>query len=424
MARPHSEKTVQMTTTDIFQRHMTWLRRVNLTKEELRCDGNIKTITIADFTDTNRQFEYQRLISEIRSFCSSLDAKKRNANEVRRLKSMLPCGIISGVFNGMGANDIKERNGVIALDIDQADNPDIHDWNAFKNVLGRLSSNFAYIGLSASGLGVWCLVPVGYPKLHEQHFDAMVEDFKNIVLQFNQGGKTTTVYGVILDTKPRNISAKRFLSLDPHPYINKMAVVYERLKEAPQRRRTTFSDLAHHFAQQHEVFNIENWLEQHGIEYEKRPKAKGTQYIVTCPWEHLHSGTGKADAAIFVHQNGAIGYNCFHSHCEGKGWQHYRAFYGSIHPSTAPTNFNNNITRSKATIGVISEPIEQESLKCVPAPSASSTITPLPSNINDGSVWALCPQHLFEYLKQKNEAFVQLCDALDLCDPEDPEEPF
>ena len=77
MARPHSEKTVQMTTTDIFQRHMTWLRRVNLTKEELRCDGNIKTITIADFTDTNRQFEHQRLISEIRSLCSSLDAKKR-----------------------------------------------------------------------------------------------------------------------------------------------------------------------------------------------------------------------------------------------------------------------------------------------------------------------------------------------------------
>lgn len=289
------------------------------------------------------------------------------------------------------------------------------DWVSGREVIFRSGSLFEAIRASIS-------LPSFYKPV--QRDGMILIDGGNIVLQFNQGGKTTTVYGVILDTKPRNISAKRFLSLDPHPYINKMAVVYERLKEAPQRRRTTFSDLAHHFTQQHEVFNIENWLEQHGIEYEKRPKAEGSQYIVTCPWEHLHSGTGKADAAIFVHQNGAIGYNCFHSHCEGKGWQHYRAFYDSIHPITAPTNFNNNITRSKTTFGVISEPIEQEFLKCVPAPSASSTITPLPSNINDGSVWALCPQHLFEYLKQKNEAFVQLCDALDLCDPENPEEPF
>lgn len=195
------------------------------------------------------------------------------------------------------------------------------------------------------------------------------------------------------------------------------------MKEKPQRSPTTFSKLAHRFSQEHEVFNIESWLEQHGIEYEKRQKTLGTQYVVSCPWEHLHSGTGKADAAIFVHQNGAIGYNCFHSHCEGKGWQHYRAFYDGCDYGTTPIahRVNNMLATTPEHQTITTETNSQTYALDTSMPS---TIAPLPSNIDDGTIWTLCPQHLFLYLKQKNEAFAQLCEALDLGDPEDPEEPF
>ena len=65
-------------------------------------------------------------------------------------------GVIGvGSFGGAVAKTLAEAGkSVIAIDIDEADNPTITDWDSFKWAFGCLDF-VAYCGLSVSGRGVW-----------------------------------------------------------------------------------------------------------------------------------------------------------------------------------------------------------------------------------------------------------------------------
>ena len=260
---------------------------------------------------------------------------------MKQLKVRLPAGIISGVAaDGIGQDNIVERNGVISIDIDAKDNPDIHDWEALKRDLASLPF-VAYAGISVSGLGVFALIPILDPTKHKEHFDSLDRRFAD--------------YGLKLDRAPQNISSKRFVSYDPAPVWNTEAEVYEQLVEAPlnplnpsnlsnlsnpsnslnssleprpgmlkQMLRNLMMPLSvNDFA----PFDLEDFLHRHGIEYETRPRQGGTQYIVHCPWAHLHSSHSYADSALFRYPDGRIGYKCLHDHCADRTWHDFREFY-------------------------------------------------------------------------------------------------
>ena len=143
-------------TTNIFNRLMTSLNRVTLQAAEQNGD-NIKTITIGQFVSPEYQTNYAQQIAQIRALCPTLEDKIKNEDRVKQLKVRLPAGIISGVAaDGIGQDNIVERNGVISIDIDAKDNPDIHDWEALKRDLASLPF-VAYAGISVSGLGVFAL---------------------------------------------------------------------------------------------------------------------------------------------------------------------------------------------------------------------------------------------------------------------------
>ena len=79
--------------------------------------------------------------------------------------------------------------------------------------------------------------------------------------------------------------------------------------------------------------DLVTWLADRGIPIlgtrHNAPCANGTttMYLVTCPWESDHTEAfGAKDTAVFEDpSNGHWCFNCFHAHCNGRGWEDYRA---------------------------------------------------------------------------------------------------
>lgn len=303
-----------MKTANIYTRQMTRL-------ENVFDSSNIQVITIADFCNPQRQYQYAQRIAEIRSYCPDAETKERNKEIVSRLKTSLPAGIVSCIADGLGESDVKVRNGVMAIDIDASKNPAIWDWEAVKRELAK-SPYIAYAGLSVSGLGVWALIPVADPKKHLEHFRAICKDFERQFVIMQRGDQEPTVLeGIHLDTAPSNIASKRFVSYDPCPYTNVNAKIYERVEELPRPQQTFFAGAS-------KAFDVEGWLTAHGISFNARYRHGGIQFIVRCPNAAQHtSGTHKAESAVFLYPDGRPGYKCQHDHCSHIHWPEYRKFY-------------------------------------------------------------------------------------------------
>lgn len=341
---------------DIFTRRMSRLRRVTLTPSELA--GGIITQTIGGFIDPQVQAMYAPQIAKIRSLCPTQDEKDRNHEEVARLKRALPAGVVSAVVeNGIGKENVVERNGVLAIDIDGKDNPAIADWEAFKNELAKCRF-IAYVGLSISGLGVFALIPIADPMKHKEHFDSAVQDFKKATFTFPQNGDTesTTIHGVKLDQAPSNPASKRFVSYDPNPYINKEACVYQKTYEIPQptirRQRKNFTG----------KWNVKDWLDSHDIPYNEESWGDGgTKYIVRCPWRHLHSSHSKKESAVLEGPEGAPGFKCQHDHCIEKRWHDFRAFYEKkVTQPIPPERIINKIEEKNPAVTTLVEAFDLE----------------------------------------------------------------
>ncbi len=72
-------------------------------------------------------------------------------------------------------------------------------------------------------------------------------------------------------------------------------------------------------------FDLDEWLDGHGIRYTKASYGGGMKYILEhCPFDEGHTGK---DACIFKMPNGAIGFHCFHNSCQGRTWQDVRQMF-------------------------------------------------------------------------------------------------
>ncbi len=148
--------------------------------------------------------EYESLLTAVRA------EKNKDAREV--LKRKLPCITPSGIFRGASDQSLVEHSGFIGIDID-----DISPMEA-KDRLSVLPWVY-YAGLSASGLGMWALVPIRHPAKHREHFMAIKNDMAD--------------HGLMVDQNCVNESRKRFYSSDEDPIINRSAQVYGKLAAKP-----------------------------------------------------------------------------------------------------------------------------------------------------------------------------------------------
>lgn len=134
-------------------------------------------------------------------------------------------------------------------------------------------------------------------------------------------------YGEI-DPKPKNIGSLCYVSHDPEAVL-KDAVPLQ--WEALPDRNTEHVPTSEDVPIEHQT-SLVDWLAKQGITVlgtriaPVQNRATATMYLVECPWNQQHTtGDGMADTAVFEDpETGRWSFNCFHAHCDGRGWQDYR----------------------------------------------------------------------------------------------------
>ncbi len=129
----------------------------------------------------------------------------KNKDERSQLKSKLPGVTISGTFTQRKASCLIKHSEFICIDIDSKENPSITNFEELKNQLKDIL-NVAYCGISVSGQGVFCIIPIKYPEKHKEHFEALKMCFDKL--------------GIVIDKSCADVSRLRGYSHDPNAYFN------------------------------------------------------------------------------------------------------------------------------------------------------------------------------------------------------------
>lgn len=132
-------------------------------------------------------------------------------------RNNLPLFSPSVVFNNNSttANNIKQVNNIICIDIDGQDNNYISA-QQMKETVKNIPYVF-YAQESASGKGIFCLIQIKDTNKFKEHFNAIEELFKQ--------------HNLVIDKQCNDINRKRFISYDEQPYITRNAIIFEEVKE-------------------------------------------------------------------------------------------------------------------------------------------------------------------------------------------------
>ena len=191
----------------------------------------IKTINLWEWLLLENK--YTPYINDIRA--------SSNEEERKFLKSKLPAITPSGVFSKRKADCLVEPTNLICIDIYGKDNPSISDMEELKKKLSKLSY-IMYCGLSASGKGLFCIIPYKDYRNHKLHFNALEQEFKDM--------------GIVVDSSCSDIGRLRFYSYDEYPYANPDAEIYTRtLEKVPEIKQSRFhqkTDIVHNSNQTHQ----------------------------------------------------------------------------------------------------------------------------------------------------------------------------
>lgn len=137
----------------------------------------------------------------------------KDVNQLKALKAGLwmitPSALMEG---GRSSGHIVKHTGLMQFDIDHIDGKVTEYFDFIKQI-----PYVAYLGLSASGNGLWGLIKIAHPEKHAQHFDALVKAFADT--------------GIKLDTAPRAVNSARYLAYDRNHYINSDALVWDKVIE-------------------------------------------------------------------------------------------------------------------------------------------------------------------------------------------------
>ena len=122
------------------------------------------------------------------------------------------------------------------------------------------------------------------------------------------------------DTEDRPQRISSFMRIPDDIYvldrsqIDKVASMYPEQEKATYRNNYDIS------------FNIDEFIHKHNIQIYDDSKIGGSRRIrlKECPFNSNHKAP---DSALFVSDNGAIGFTCFHSSCQGKKWRDVKDLY-------------------------------------------------------------------------------------------------
>ncbi len=126
-------------------------------------------------------------------------------DERTKLKALLPCATLSGLFSTRNAEGLLKHSGYLCIDIDASDNPNILDFDDLRDQLSHIS-NVAYCSLSVSGKGCFCLIRILNPEKHKEHFEAFKIAFQKL--------------NIIIDKSCGDVTRLRYYSYDENAYYN------------------------------------------------------------------------------------------------------------------------------------------------------------------------------------------------------------
>lgn len=140
---------------------------------------------------------------------------------IRAIKNTLPGYALSGVFSPTRAkSNLQKHSGLICLDIDH-----VQDCSSLISEVGQLNTT-AYVSRSASGRGIFVVVPIAYPQKHTEQWEALRRFFN---MRF--GSK----FNIDVDRQTKDITRLRFVSYDAEAIINPDAVPFEGIWNEPKR---------------------------------------------------------------------------------------------------------------------------------------------------------------------------------------------
>lgn len=154
-------------------------------------------------------------IADIQAARAMQDKEQRNS-----IKKKMPQAVIAGTCSPTRKAENTTANGLICVDIDAQDNPNINDWQDLKRQLSVIPE-IAYISLSFSSKGLFLIIPIEHPDKFCYHFLQLEQDF--------------SAMGLVIDHACSDICRMRTMSYDPQPYINHHARSYKRMY-VPQPR--------------------------------------------------------------------------------------------------------------------------------------------------------------------------------------------
>lgn len=98
-------------------------------------------------------------------------------------------------------------------------------------------------------------------------------------------------------------------------YLTKLCDLYPSEPDKPQRYNNYNG----------KEFNLQDWMDKHGLNYKISSYSDGTKYILDCcPFDSSHNGK---DACIFQSRSHGIGFHCFHNSCSDKTWKDVRILF-------------------------------------------------------------------------------------------------
>lgn len=87
----------------------------------------------------------------------------------KEAKQNLPTYAVSGLFTGATAGTLKQHSGLICIDIDKKDNPDLTNFDRIKELIREIPY-VAYCGHSVGGDGYFAIIPISNPGMPQRAF--------------------------------------------------------------------------------------------------------------------------------------------------------------------------------------------------------------------------------------------------------------
>ncbi len=174
----------------------------------MKCNTKIEVSFYSDLRQTNAT----STIYLIEIFHAIKDGKWKEKVEACKtditLKKALPCFTPSGVFSYRNSNGLKNFSGVICLDIDYIDEPEV-----LKEITKKISWIWvSFITPSGKGLKIFVLT-----NSFSENFKEMEEGIAKCFFFLT---------GAERDVRSKDLARLQFVSYDPEIYINPNPIYY------------------------------------------------------------------------------------------------------------------------------------------------------------------------------------------------------